>query len=161
MCTFWFDVSKTFMQKLLKQTNIGHVQQKNRAQQSVLHSWTTQLMVEKYHSSTAIGDIVNMAKISHKEAISLVWCVANSKQKIDAEKKKTMQVVRLPRTGANLEELGIGSSEKTSTQTSLVFFGWNGREVGVNLEPMRSKCDCVYDLKPLFYQEPKVTVSDN
>ena len=69
-----FNVSKAFVQKLLKQKQVtGDVQPKKQggSLKSVLHSYTTQLtqMVEKYPDNT-LSEYCEYWLLTHKESVS-------------------------------------------------------------------------------------------
>ena len=97
-----FDVSKAFVQKLLKQKQTtGHVQPKKQggSLKSVLHSRTNQLteMVEKYPDSTLL-EYCEYWLDSHKEAVSPSMMCRELKNKNLTRKKRQYGVVRLPQT---------------------------------------------------------------
>lgn len=97
-----FDVSKAFVQKLLKQKQTtGHVQPKKQggSLKSVLHSRTTQLteMVEKYPDSTLL-EYCEYWRLCHKEAVSPSMMCRELKTKNLTRKKRQYGVVRLPQT---------------------------------------------------------------
>src|SRR6476661_7871544 len=100
-----FDVSKAFVQKILKQKQTtGHVQPKKQggSLKSVLHSSTTQLtqMVEKYPDST-LSEYCEYWLDSHKQSVSSsMMCRELIKQNL-TRKKKQYGVVNLPLTECN------------------------------------------------------------
>lgn len=95
-----FDVSKAFVQKLLKQKQTtGHVQPKKQggSLKSVLHSRQTQLikMVEKYPDSTLL-EYCEYWRLCHKEAVSPSMMCRELKNKNLTRKKRQYGVVSLP-----------------------------------------------------------------
>jgi transposase len=95
-----FDVSKGFVQKILKQKQTtGHVQPRKQGGSltSVLNSRTTELiqMVEKYPDST-LSEYCEYWLMNYKEAISpSMMCRELKKQKL-TRKKRPYAVVSLP-----------------------------------------------------------------
>jgi len=87
-----FDVSKGFVQKILKQKQTtGHVQPRKQggSLKSVLHSRTTELtqMVEKYPDST-LSEYCEYWLMNYKEAISpSMMCRELKKQNLTRQKK--------------------------------------------------------------------------
>lgn len=98
-----FDVSKAFVQKLLKQKQTtGHIQPKKQggSLKSVLHSRTEQLtqMVEKYPDST-LSEYCEYWRLSYKETVSpSMMCRELIKQNL-TRKKRQYEVVSLPQSG--------------------------------------------------------------
>lgn len=93
-----FDVSKAFVQKILKQKQAtGHVQPKKPggSVKSVLHSHTTQLteMVEKYPDST-LSEYCEYWLSTHKESVSPSMMCRELKKQNLTRKKKQSAVVR-------------------------------------------------------------------
>jgi transposase len=95
-----FDVSKGFVQKILKQKQTtGHVEPKKQggSLKSVLHSRTTELtqMVEKFPDST-LSEYCEYWLMNYNEAISpSMMCRELQKQKL-TRKKRPYAVVSLP-----------------------------------------------------------------
>lgn len=97
-----FDVSKAFVQKLLKQKQTtGHVKPKKQggSLKSVLHSRTTELteMVAKYPDSTLL-EYCEYWLDSYNEAVSPSMMCRELKTKKLTQKKRQYGVVRLPQT---------------------------------------------------------------
>ncbi|MEG4067966.1 IS630 transposase-related protein [Microcoleus sp. Pol11C2] len=95
-----FDVSKAFVQKLLKQKQtLGHVQPKKQggSLKSVLYSRTTELteMVEKYPDST-LSEYCEYWRECHKESVSPSMMCRELKKQNLTRKKRQYEVVRLP-----------------------------------------------------------------
>lgn len=89
-----FDVSKGFVQKLLKQKQVtGHVQPKKQggSLKSVLHSHTTQLteMLEKYPDST-LSEYCEYWLSTHNQSVSpSMMCRELKKQNLTRKKNNT------------------------------------------------------------------------
>ena len=107
-----FDVSKGFVQKLLKQKQVtGHVQPKKQggSLKSVLHSHTTQLteMVEKYPDST-LSEYCEYWLDSHNQSVSPSMMCRELKKLNLARKKKIRSSQSAERTSANFEGFLMG-----------------------------------------------------
>lgn len=100
-----FDVSKAFVQKILKQKQTtGHVQPKKQggSLKSVLHSSTTKLlqMVEKYPDSS-LSEYCEYWLDSHKQSVSCSMMCRELKKQNMTRKKRQYGVVKLPQTECN------------------------------------------------------------
>ena len=101
-----FDVSKGFVQKLLKQKQVtGHVQPKKQggSLKSVLHSHTTQLteMVEKYPDRT-LSEYCEYWLSNHNQSVSPSMMCRELKKQNLTRKKKQYGVVSLPSERAQI-----------------------------------------------------------
>ena len=100
-----FDVSKAFVQKILKQKQTtGHVQPKKQggSLKSVLHSSTTKViqMVEKYPDST-LSEYCEYWLESYQQSVSPSMMCRELKKQNMTRKKKQYGVVNLPPTECN------------------------------------------------------------
>jgi len=101
----------------------------------------TQLNWQRWWKNILIAhcqNIVNIGYLTTTSLSALVWCVANSKNKIWPEKKTIRSSQSGERTSANFEVFLIGIKWKTSTRTTSYFwmkwaFCW------VNTNPCRFK----------------------
>ena len=109
-----FDVSKGFVQKILKQKQTtGHVQPRKQggSLKSVLHSHTTELsqMVEKYPDST-LSEYCEYSLMNYKEAVSFsMICRELQKQNL-TQKKRPYAVVSLPLKECKFICINIGKN---------------------------------------------------
>ena len=97
-----FDVSKAFVQRLLKQQKIkGHVQPEKQggSMKSELHEYSTQLaqMVEKYPDATPSEYCEHWGETYNQWASTSTMCRALQKQQLTDSRCSKMSVVRFYR----------------------------------------------------------------
>lgn len=107
-----FDVSKAFVQKLLKQKQTtGDLQPRKQggSLKSVLHSRTTQLaeMVEKYPDGT-LSEYCEYWQDSHKQWVSPSMMCRELKKQHLTRKKRQYAVVSAPRNECKISGVSIG-----------------------------------------------------
>jgi transposase len=107
-----FDVSKAFVQKLLKQKQTtGDVRPRKQggSLKSVLHGATTQLaeMVEKYPDST-LSEYCEYWQESHKQWVSPSMMCRELKKQHLTRKKRRYGVVSAPRNECKISGVSIG-----------------------------------------------------
>lgn len=157
-----FDVSKAFVQRLLKQKKMkGHVQPEKQggSLKSALHGHAVQLakMVEQYPDATLSEYCEHWGETHGSWVSTSTMCRALKKQQLTL-KKKTLRSTQSATERVQQLRCEYWEQVKGIDPENLVFLDETGVELGLTRTHARSaQGSRVYRLKP-FYRGAKVTV---